>query len=189
MKQEILDEQYQAERAARQLIIYGEPSGEDDSKELEIKRAFTKLVSIMSDFRAEDIEHIQRFEDPHTDGAFPMTVTIRRKLVVTRIWDFIEAGHGPTFPWLDMSRTREVRRRNARTAISIEDLNETLSKNNSATLWEKISAGPINARRRVPNPDYIPPEKAQAEKSSTGNVRPKSSMSEYRQPGGSGAKK
>ena len=175
MKQEILDEQYQAERASRQLIIYGEPSGEDDSKEMEKQRAFTKLKTIMTDMRAEDIESTQRFENHHTDGAFPMIVTIKRKLVVSRILDYMEAGNADAYPWLDQSRTREVRRRNARIVSSIEDLNDKLSKANSATLWENISAGPLSARRRIPNPNYIPAKPlTQAQLTST-NKRPKTS--------------
>ena len=155
MKQEILDEQYQAERASRQLIIYGEPSGEDDTPEMEKQRAFNKLKQIMTDMRAEDIESTQRFENHHTDGAFPMIVTIKRKLVVARILDYMEAGNADAYPWLDQSQTREVRRRNARIVSSIEDLNDKLSKANSATLWEDISAGPLSARRRIPNPNYL----------------------------------
>ena len=173
MKQEILDEQYQGERASRQVIIYGEPSGEDDTKEQEKKRAWEKLRTISKDFQLNDIESTQRFEDAHSDGAFPMIVTIRRKLVVMHIMDHIENGHKDDYPWLDQSRTREVRRRNARLVNSIEDLNEALSKANSATLWEPISAGPISARKRIPNPNYIPPTKTQKTQVVTTNKRPK----------------
>ena len=174
MRQEILDEQYQGERSSRQVLIYGEPSGEDDSKELELKRAHEKLKIIMTDLALKDIESVQRFEDPHTDGAFPMIVTLTRKMLVNHLIDFMEQGHKDKFPWFDISRTREVRRRNSRLANSIDDLNESLSKANSATLWENISAGPISARRRIPNPNYVPPTKAASKTAVvTTNKRPK----------------
>ena len=185
MRQEILDEQYQGERCDRQLIIYGEPSGEYDSKQLEKSRAYAKLIKVMVDLKPEDIEQVERFNDPHIDGAYPMIVTFKRKMVVARILDFLEDVGASTFPWLDQSRTREVRRRNARINKSIDDLNEELSKANSATLWEQISAGPLSARRRIPNPNYKPTQK-QLATTSTMNKRPKSSQPVVDQPGTSG---
>ena len=171
----IQDEKFQDAKVERQLIIEGVSSQKDDTKATELNRVLEKMKTVMNDFQPSYIKRITRFTNPSLDGTYPMLVTLRTKKLVGAIFDFIEDQPENLWPWLQPSRTRDTRRRNAESKQRFQHLNTSLP-DNSATVWEEFQVGVFHSHRRVPNKNYKAPiGQAQVTPGATANQRPTSS--------------
>ena len=136
-------------KAAREVILDGVPSGGTDKWPVEIERAMERLLAIEKNFDRSYIHDIERFHTPNKDGSFPMKVVMTDPAIVTAILAIVKRDP-KRYPWFRYSKTRIIRRNNARELRKVENLNGQLPTN-AAEVWEAQDLGGIIESFKVPN--------------------------------------
>ena len=160
------------ETAAKEILIFGLPSTDNDLYADEENRAVAKLKLVLEDFGPDFIADIERFHSPDDNGFFPMKVKLNRLSVAIEI---VEVAEEKAFPWFSRSRPKNVREYNMKIKNHVDDLNSKLP-NNWPYTWGAIAVGAVFMVKRVPNPNYVAPAHtpgaATTNQSGTINKRP-----------------
>ena len=152
MRREIMAQKCHDEAASYEVIIDGLPSNPNDKIPDEVKRATDSLKEVMPDFKAENIDGVNRLYTPNDDGSLPLVVTLIRQSLAIELTE--RARFNPDFGWLRPSRSREMRKRISYEVQRVERLNKGLSRD-SPTAWETRHLGTGIITRRIPNPGYV----------------------------------